>query len=178
MSRGIDHLVLPVHDLDGAKSAYERFGFTTTHKARHPFGTENVLVQLQGNFLELLGIAQPEKINPPEPGAFSFAHFNQSFLEKRQGMSMLVFESGDARADQAEFAAKGLTGYAPFDFSRQATLDGGLFPRLRHRPAHARRRLFLLPTACAAILLEARLPKPPQRRRGLLGSGHGRRGAA
>lgn len=125
MSRGIDHLVLPVHDLDGAKSAYERFGFTTTPKARHPFGTENVLVQLQGNFLELLGIAQPEKINPPEPGSFSFAHFNQSFLEKRQGMSMLVFESGDARADQAEFAAKGLTGYAPFDFSRQATLPGG-----------------------------------------------------
>lgn len=125
MSRGIDHLVLPVRDLEDAKSAYERFGFTTTPKARHPFGTENVLVQLQGNFLELLGIAQPENINPPEPGAFSFAHFNQSFLDERQGMSMLVFESSDARADQAEFAAKGLTGYAPFDFSRQATLPGG-----------------------------------------------------
>lgn len=125
MTRGIDHLVLPVHDLDGAKSAYERFGFTTTPKARHPFGTENVLVQLQGNFLELLAIAQPEKINPPEPGAFSFAHFNQDFLGDRQGMSMLVFESSDARADQAEFAAKGLKGYAPFDFSRQATLPDG-----------------------------------------------------
>ena len=125
MSRGIDHLVLPVHDLDGAKSGYERFGFTTTPKARHPFGTENVLVQLQGNFLELLGIGQPEIIKPPEPGALCFAHFNQTFLDKRQGMSMLVFESRDARADRAEFAAKGLTGYAPFDFSRQATLPGG-----------------------------------------------------
>jgi len=41
-------------------------------------------------------------------------------------MSMLVFQSDDARRDQREFADKGLASYAPFDFSRQARLpDGG-----------------------------------------------------
>ncbi len=125
MKRGIDHLVLPVRDLDAAKTAYERFGFTTTPKAQHPFGTGNVLVQLQGNFLELLSVTEPRKIRPPAAGHFSFGQFNQTFLEKRQGMSMLVFQSEDARADQAEFAGKGLTTYAPFDFSRTATLPDG-----------------------------------------------------
>ncbi len=38
---------------------------------------------------------------------------------------MLVFESSDARADQAEFAAAGLETYAPFDFSRKAKLPEG-----------------------------------------------------
>ncbi len=125
MKRGIDHLVLPVRDLDAAKAAYERFGFTTTPKAQHPFGTGNALVQLQGNFLELLSVTEPRKIRPPEPGHFSFGHFNKTFLEQRQGMSMLVFQSEDARADQEEFARNGLTTYAPFDFSRTATLPNG-----------------------------------------------------
>ena len=125
MKRGIDHLVLAVRDLDAAIDAYHTFGFTTTPRALHPWGTANSLVQLQGNFLELLEIAEPEKIEPAGPDAFSFGAFNQDFLEKREGFSMLVFESDDARRDRQDFADKGLTTYAPFDFSRQATLPDG-----------------------------------------------------
>jgi len=123
--RGIDHLVLPVRDLAVARRFYEALGFTTTPDALHPWGTGNFLVQLQGNFLEILGIVAPEKIVAPQPGYFSFGAYNRNFLTRHEGFSMLVFESGDARADQREFAAKGLETYAPFDFERKAKLPDG-----------------------------------------------------
>lgn len=122
-ARGIDHLVLAVRSLDAAATAYERLGFTLTPTAQHPWGTANRLVQLQGNFLELLAVADPKKI--PSGGAFSFGAFNKAFLKRREGFSMLVFEGHDSRGDQAEFAAAGLHTHAPFDFSRKAKLPGG-----------------------------------------------------
>ncbi len=123
--RGIDHLVLCVRDLDAARAAYARMGFSLTPPAMHPWGTANSLVQLQGNFLELLAVVDPAKMAPPAQGEFSFGLFNKTFLEKREGFSMLVFASDDARRDQAEFEAAGLQTYTPFDFSRKATLPGG-----------------------------------------------------
>jgi catechol 2,3-dioxygenase-like lactoylglutathione lyase family enzyme len=125
MNRAIDHLVLAVNDLEAAREAYRRMGFTLTPPAQHPWGTANSLVQLQGNFLELLAIAEPAKIPAPEPGRFSFGAFNQTFLKRREGLSMLVFQSKDARHDHAEFKVRGLETYEPFDFSRQARLPDG-----------------------------------------------------
>ncbi len=125
MNRGIDHLVLCVDDLDAARLFYERLGFTTTPRATHPFGTGNSLVQLRGNFIELLGVVEPENIKPADPGHFSFGAHNQAFLEAGEGMSMLAFASEDARRDQAAFAEKGLTTYPVFDFSRRAALPAG-----------------------------------------------------
>ena len=126
MTRGIDHLVLAVRDLDRARAFYESLGFTLTPRAVHPWGTANHLVQLGGCFLEILGVADAAKIPPHAPGQFSFGAHNRDFLARREGMSMLVFQSRDARRDQAEFAAAGLTTYAPFDFGREAKLpDGG-----------------------------------------------------
>ncbi len=126
MTRGIDHLVLAVRDLDKAHAFYEALGFTPAPRALHPWGTANHLVQLDGCFLELLGIADAAKIPPHAPGHFSFGAHNREFLARREGLSMLVFQSHDARRDQAEFAAAGLATYAPFDFGREAKLpDGG-----------------------------------------------------
>lgn len=126
MTRGIDHLVLAVRDLDRARAFYESLGFTVTPRAVHPWGTANHLVQLNGCFLELLGVADAAKIPPHKPGAFSFGAYNRDFLARREGLSMLVFQSHHARRDQAEFAAAGLETYAPFDFGREAKLpDGG-----------------------------------------------------
>lgn len=126
MTRGIDHLVLAVRDLDRARAFYDSLGFTVTPRAFHPWGTANHLVQLNGCFLELLGVADAAKIPPHAPGQFSFGAYNRDFLARREGLSMLVFQSHDARHDQAEFAAAGLETYAPFDFGREAKLpDGG-----------------------------------------------------
>ncbi len=124
--RGIDHLVLAARDLEAARRTYMRLGFTLTPRAEHPFGTGNSLVQMQGNFLELLTVVDPAKITPASDDTFSFGAFNRDFLRRREGFSMLVFESGDAEADRAEFARAGLRGYQPFRFERKAKLpDGG-----------------------------------------------------
>ena len=123
--RGIDHLVLCMRDLEAARAAYARMGFTLTPPAQHSWGTANRLVQLQGNFIELLTVADPSKMTRPGPGEFAFGPFNKEFLGKREGFSMLVFASDDARRDQAEFAKSGLATYAPFDFARKAKLPGG-----------------------------------------------------
>jgi len=123
--KGIDHLVLCGRDHPAMREAFAALGFTLTPEARHPFGTGNSLIQLEGCFLELLSVFEPEKIPEPEPRRFSFAAFNRDFLAEREGMSMLVLDSTDARADVAAFRAAGLRTYEPFDFSRQARLPDG-----------------------------------------------------
>ena len=123
--RGIDHLVLAVADLEAARQRYGALGFTLTPPARHPFGTANSLVQLDGAFLELLSVAEPAAIPPHGPGSFSFAAFNGDYLAHGEGFSMLVLDSRDARADNEAFREAGLATYEPFDFSRSARLPSG-----------------------------------------------------
>lgn len=127
-TRGLDHVVLCVRDFDAAVARYRELGFTTTPRAEHPWGTANCLVQMDGNFIELLTVAAPEKLDEASAGDFSFGGFCQSFLDDGpgEGMAMLVFESADAEADQAEFREAGLDSYPTFSFSREAKLpDGG-----------------------------------------------------
>jgi hypothetical protein len=124
-TRGIDHIVHCVNDLDAAIARFKALGFTLTPRALHPFGTGNALVQLQGNFIELLAIVEPEKIAGAAAGGFSFGAFCRDYLARREGMAMLVFESHDAQADHRDFEAAGLTTYPVFDFARKATLPSG-----------------------------------------------------
>jgi catechol 2,3-dioxygenase-like lactoylglutathione lyase family enzyme len=72
MRRGLDHLVLAVRDLDAAGRLYERLGFQVGARNRHPWGTENRLVQFPGAFLELVTVAEGAAIPPHHPGRFSF----------------------------------------------------------------------------------------------------------
>ena len=137
MARGIDHLVIAVHGIDRARSVYERLGFTLTPKARHPFGTENSLVQLQGCFLEILGVYDPDDMPVPKPGEFSFARFNHRYLDRHQGLGMLVLESRDAEADAVEYAKAGVQSYLPFEFSRDARQPDGSSARVGFRLAFA-----------------------------------------
>ena len=126
MNHPIDHLVVCVRDLERAGAFYERLGFTLTPRARHPFGTANRLVQFKDrNFLELLAVADPRQIPQARKGQFSFGAFNAAYLERTEGMSMLVFASSDARRDHAEFVQRDLDTYEPFDFSRTARLPDG-----------------------------------------------------
>ncbi len=125
LKRGIDHLVLCVNDLEQSAAFYRQLGFTTTPRARHPWGTDNCLVQLTGSFIELLTVSRPSLISAAGPKTFSFGAFNQKFLAHREGMSMLVLESRDAEADREEFMTRGLPPYDKFYFERKAKLPDG-----------------------------------------------------
>lgn len=124
-SRGIDHLVLSVHDLDAAQSFFTGAGFTLTPRAEHPFGTSNHLAMLDGNFLELLATTAPERIPPHGPDRFSLPAHHQDLLRRRQGLSFVVLFSDDARRDHASFIAGGLPASEPLDFSRLARQPSG-----------------------------------------------------
>jgi hypothetical protein len=124
--RGIDHVVAATRDLGLAADAWSRAGFRLTPTARHPWGTENRLVQLAGSFVEILGIGDGAAIPEPTATAFSFGAYNRDFLAGHgDGLSMLVLESKDAEADRAAFAAAGLRTYEPFGFERIAVSPEG-----------------------------------------------------
>ena len=62
MARGLDHIVHAVRDLDAAAELYRRLGFTVGARNKHPWGTHNHIVQLPGFFIELLTVAEPDKL--------------------------------------------------------------------------------------------------------------------
>lgn len=123
--RGIDHLVLAVHDLAQAEAFFARAGFTLTPRADHPFGTSNHLAILDGNFLELLAITAPEKIPPPTPDRYGIGGQMRDFLARREGLAFVVLYSDDTRRDHQGFLAAGLPTFEPLDFSRAAGQPDG-----------------------------------------------------
>ncbi|MFN3670855.1 MAG: VOC family protein [Bosea sp. (in: a-proteobacteria)] len=123
--RGLDHLVIGVNDLDAAGSLYERLGFKVGARNRHPWGTENRIVQFPGSFLELISVGDASAIPQPAPGRFSFGAFVQEALTRGEGLAMLVLESRDSEADNRAFKAAGIGDFAPFFFERQARRPTG-----------------------------------------------------
>lgn len=126
MTHHIDHLVVAVRDLDGAARLYERLGFQVGGRNRHPWGTENRLVQLQSSFIELIAVGEGAEIPPHGPRAFSLGVFVRDYLARREGLAMLVLSTGDAKADAASFAQTGIGDFEPFSFERRGRRpDGG-----------------------------------------------------
>jgi hypothetical protein len=125
MPRAIDHLVIPARDLTAQAELYERLGFQVGARNRHPWGTENHIVQFDGAFLELIGLGEGFATPAPTPGVYSFAGFVAQFLQRREGLAMLVMRSRDAEADRREFAQKGLGEFERFDFARKAIRPDG-----------------------------------------------------
>jgi catechol 2,3-dioxygenase-like lactoylglutathione lyase family enzyme len=136
--RGLDHLVLPVRDLDRAGAFYETLGFTVGGRNKHPWGTENRIVQCPGTFLELITVGDATLIPEHRPGQFSFGAFIRDALARREGFAMLVLESRDNGADQAAFAKSGIGGYAPFHFEREGTKPDGQLVKVGFSLAFAR----------------------------------------
>jgi catechol 2,3-dioxygenase-like lactoylglutathione lyase family enzyme len=125
MTRRIDHLVVAVHDLDKAASFYQRLGFQVGGRNRHPWGTENRIVQLADSFIELITVGEGAAISPHQASAFSFGAFVQDYLSHREGLAMLVLDSQDAKADAARFAEKGVGSFEPFYFERSGRRPDG-----------------------------------------------------
>lgn len=124
-TRAIDHLVLASRDLDGVGAAYRRLGFLVGGRNRHPWGTENHIVQLDGSFLELIGLpADFEPLGMDDPAA-PFANTLARFLGAREGLAMVALQSSDAVEDARHFAAAGIGLGRTLHFSRTAEAADG-----------------------------------------------------
>ena len=125
MPRGLDHVVHVVRDLAAAAAVYERLGFQVGAENVHPWGTKNRLVQLPRFYIELLSIPEPDKLPPPKH-AYSFGAFNREFLQAcGEGLSFLVLQSSDPKAEKAAFDQAGFGGFEVMDFARKGKLASG-----------------------------------------------------
>jgi len=125
MPRGLDHIVHAVRDLDAAADFYRRAGFIVGARNRHSWGTHNQIVQLPGFFMELLTVAEPDMLSG-EGFAALFGDFNRRFLERHEGLSFMLLESEDAKADAAQFRAAGIARSEALHFERAGKdADGG-----------------------------------------------------
>jgi len=122
---GIDHLVLATHDLDALGTFYERLGFKVGARNRHPWGTENRIVQFAGAFLELITVGDGADIPAHAEGRFSFGAFVRDYLAIQEGFAMLVLQSQDAQADKSAFDKAGVGGFEPFFFERKGVRPDG-----------------------------------------------------
>ena len=125
MPHGLDHIVHAVRALDAAAEFYRRAGFTVSARNRHSWGTHNRIVQLKNCYIELLEVAEPEKIVPHGAGSFSFGAFNRDFLASHQGFSMLILNSSNAIDDARSFEAAGIGGFKVFEFAREGAKPDG-----------------------------------------------------
>jgi catechol 2,3-dioxygenase-like lactoylglutathione lyase family enzyme len=124
MPRGLDHIVHAVHDLDGAAELYRRMGFTVGARNKHPWGTHNYIVQCPGTFIELLTVAEPDKLGS-DPISNLFGRYNQDYLARGEGLSLLILESKDARADVDDFKRAGIAAADVVQFEREAKRPDG-----------------------------------------------------
>lgn len=124
MARGLDHIVHAVRDLDAAADLYRRLGFTVGARNRHPWGTHNHVVQLPGFFIELVTLAEPEKLGN-DGFSTMFAAYNRDFIARGEGFSLLILESKDASADAATFSAARIAASQDLRFERDAKRPDG-----------------------------------------------------
>jgi hypothetical protein len=126
--RALDHVVLAGPDLAAAAARYEALGFTLTPQAWHDdrMGTTNRLAQFPGRtFVELLEVDRPAGLMDHGAGVFGFGAWNRDYVAVREGASMIVFRTENARDDIARWRALGIDTYDPFDFERQAATPEG-----------------------------------------------------
>ena len=138
MPHGLDHIVHAVRDLDAAGEFYARAGFTVGARNRHPWGTHNRIIQFKRCFIEILEVAEPEKIVAHGAGSFSFGAFNRDFIGAREGLSMLILNSADAALDARAFDAAGIGGFKVFDFAREGKKPDGTAVKLAFSLVFAR----------------------------------------
>jgi len=124
MPRGLDHIVHAVSDLDAAVDFYRRAGFQVGARNRHPWGTHNHVVQFPGFFIEVLTVAEPEKL-AGEGLARIFGIPNRDAIARGDGFSMLLLESRDIDQDMADFERNGIVASFVLPFSRGAMLPDG-----------------------------------------------------
>jgi hypothetical protein len=125
--QGIDHAVILVRDLERARLAYARMGFTLTPRGKHSLGSQNHCIMFDRDYLELMAVPKPH----PALQYFS------DFLARGEGLGALALATDDACGLYAELAADGIAAEAPLDFSRPVADLGEARFRIAQLPRDA-----------------------------------------
>jgi catechol 2,3-dioxygenase-like lactoylglutathione lyase family enzyme len=113
---GIDHAIVGVADLDGARDAYARLGFTTTPRGRHiGWGTGNYTIMFQHDYVELLGVIDPSQ----------YIHGLDKFLENGEGLLNVALSTEDAEAAFRWLQGTGIDAAPPESLQRLLETEAG-----------------------------------------------------
>jgi catechol 2,3-dioxygenase-like lactoylglutathione lyase family enzyme len=143
---GLDHVVIAVQDLDRAREAYRRLGFTLSPRGDHSphLGTANHTIMGRRDYLELLAVRAETEANRGLRAA----------LSEGEGIAALALATPDAAMVRAAWQAAGAE---RLRFSRPVPRSGGA-------PIEARFEIARLPDgalpgaeafACAHLTREA-----------------------
>lgn len=116
--RGIDHIVIASNDLAALAEHFRHLGFTVGPRNRHPWGTENHIIQFNGAFLELIGVGDAAAIPERDGRNYSFGGFVRDYLKGGDGIAMLALESRNAVGDAVAFRHSRIGDFEPFHFER------------------------------------------------------------
>jgi Glyoxalase-like domain len=115
---GIDHVIVGVRDLEGARIEWSRLGFTLSPRGRHiGQGTANYCIMFASDYVELLGIVDPS----------DFVQRLDTFLAEREGLMSVAFAPA-APPDEvrAGLLRRGLHPSEPRALGRRLELSEGV----------------------------------------------------
>jgi hypothetical protein len=101
--KSLDHLVLPVSNLDIARTRLSALGFTVAPDGRHPFGTSNACVFFEDNtYFEPLAINHREVYQREAEQGNSFLRRDKLYRENNgeNGFSLIALTSNNASAER------------------------------------------------------------------------------
>ncbi len=120
---GIDHALIGVRDLEAARDAWRKLGFSITPRGRHVgWGTANYCIMLEQGYVELLGIVDPTQ----------FTNDLDKFLAEREGLLGVAFRSRDGDQTARWLRGRGIGVDGPRDLKRALELpEGEALPAFR-----------------------------------------------
>ncbi len=115
---GLDHCIIAVEDLEGARKDYERLGFTAAPLGNHQNrATANHCLMFPETYLELLGVNEPEN---PDGG------LRDALKARGEGLHRLALGTPDADAVKAQVEALGVRTDGPADLARPSKEPEGM----------------------------------------------------
>lgn len=113
---GIDHPVIAVRDLDGARKTYERLGFTIPPRGRHPlWGTGNLCIMFENDYLELRGVIDSSE----------YTKKLEAFLDTREGLMGTALGTDNAKATFESLTTSGVDPNPVHELTRSFELPEG-----------------------------------------------------
>ncbi len=145
-------------------------GFTVGARNRHPWGTHNHIVQLPGFFIEILTLAEPDKLGD-DGFSTMFGQFNGDFLKTQRGLFASAFsKAAMRRPTRKHFGERGSRLSAAMRFEREGKRPDGSAVKLAFSLVFARDplapqiRLCRLPASLPGEFLESGVSETCKRR--------------